>query len=479
MSDWPALPRDQLLATLRARRAHDAPWREGRVWAGVYDPGAEVAATAREAYLDFLGENALYINFYPSLLGLEGDIVTRVKALLNAPAGACGNFTSGGTESIGLAMKAARDQARATRGIDSGGEIVLARTAHPAFHKAAHLLGMKVVITECDAGYRADPAAFAAAIGDKTVALVASAPCYSHGVVDPVPALAALARERRLWLHVDACVGGIFLSTMRRLGLAVPPFDLGIDGVTSLSVDLHKFGYAAKNASVVLYRSKAERRHALYANAHTTGYALVNSTMSSTRSGGPIAGAWATLNALGAAGYEAIVRETLAATARLREGVAAIGGLRVLGEPAMCMFTVASVTPDAGPSVFVIEDEMLARGWHLQTQFSAPGTPANLHFSVNRSNVAQVDALLADLRASVQAAQAAPRIDATPLVQAVLAMRAAPGGLQIAPLLAALGAGGGGGPFPSRWAPINTLLDALPDDVVDELLVAYANELYA
>jgi glutamate/tyrosine decarboxylase-like PLP-dependent enzyme len=474
--DWPAMPRDRLLATLRSHRRHDAPWREGRVWAGVYDPGDETAAVAREAYLEFLGENALYINLYPSLLQLENEVVTRVKWLLRAPEGACGNFTSGGTESILLAVKAARDRARAERGIGAG-EIVLARTAHPAFHKAAHLLGMKVVMTEFDADYRADPAAFARALSPATVMLVASAPCYSHGVVDPVPALADLAQRHGLWLHVDGCVGGLYLSLMRLQGLGaeVPPFDLSVEGVSSLSADLHKYGYASKNASVVLYRSKALRRHALYANAHTTGYALVNSTALSSRSGGPIAGAWATLQSLGQEGYAAIVRETMDATKRLRAGVATIPGLRVLGRPAMCMFTVAS----EAASVFVIEDEMLARGWHLQTQFATPGTPANLHFSVNRSNVRHVDALLADLGASVEAARQAAPIDVQPLLQTVMQAMAAGPGLQIGPLLAQLGGAAEGSPFPARWAPINTLLDALPDAMVDQLLLDYANELYA
>ncbi len=451
-------------------KAHDARWREGRVWAGVYDAGAEAMAASREAYAEFLTENALYVNLYPSLLALENEVIGTVKELLRAPAGGCGTLTSGGTESILLACKAARDRARDERGI-AAPEMVLARTTHPAFHKAAQLLGYRVVLTEIGADFRAVPAAYAAAINPNTVLLVRSAPCYSHGVVDPIAALAELAARHGLWLHVDACVGGLFLAFMRRMGLAVPAHDFTLDGVSSISADLHKYGYAAKGASAVLWRSKALRRHALYANAHTTGYALVNSTALSSRSGGPIAAAWATLNVLGESGYREIVRQTLAATTRLREGVARIAGLRVLGEPAMCMFTLAS----SEASVFVIEDEMLARGWHVQTQFAAPGTPANLHLSVNRSNVAQVDAFLADLAASVAAARAAPRVDVAPLVAAV--QQALQGPLDMAALLGAIGVGGSA--LPERWATINTLLDALPDAVVDRLLVEYANLLYA
>jgi sphinganine-1-phosphate aldolase len=473
-------PAEQLLQALQGFRAQDARWREGRVWAGVYDAGAEAEALSKAAYTEFLSENALYINLYPSVLALEREVVGWMKTKLRAPADGAGNFTSGGTESITLAMKAARDHARALRGI-SAGEVVLCRTTHPAFHKAAHLLGLSVRITEMDAHHRADPAAYAAALTPNTVMLVASAPCYSHGVVDPVEAIAALAQQHGLWMHVDACVGGLYLSTMRELGHDVPAFDFTVPGISSMSCDLHKYGYTAKNASVVLFASRALRQHALYANAHTTGYALVNSTIASSRSGGPMAAAWATTQLLGTGGreggYARIVRDTWAATQRLREAMGRIPGLRVLGDPVMCMFTVAC----DGGSVFVIEDAMLDRGWHVQTQFQAPGTPANLHLSVNASNVAQVEAFIADLVEATAQARATPAIDVAPLVQQVLkaVSESARSGQPppIEGLLAALGAEGGA--MPSRWAPINTLLDALPDAVVDALLVAYANTLYA
>lgn len=464
--------KDELLAQLRRIRSHDVPWREGRTFAGVYDPGAVAADAAAAAYAEFSSENALYVNFYPSLLQLEAEVLARVKTLVRAPDGACGNLTSGGTESILLACKAARDSAAAERGVRNG-EIVLARSAHPAFHKAAHLLGLRVVITEFDAGFRADAAAMAAAITPRTVMLVASAPCYSHGVVDPVPALAQLAQRHSLWLHVDGCVGALFMGFMREAAMPVPPFDFSIDGVSSISADLHKYGYAPKGAGSLVYCSRGLRRHALYANAHTSGYALVNPTALSSRSGGPIAAAWATLQVLGDDGYRRIVQQTMAATAQLRAGIAAIDGLSVLGEPAMCMFALAC--RDA--SVFEIEDQMRERGWHLQSQFSAPGTPANLHFSINHNNVPHVAALLADLRASVEAARRVPVPDVQPLVRLVLDALREPGAFDIDRLLGAVGASSGR--LPQRWALINTLLDALPDSAVDALLVEYANRLYA
>jgi sphinganine-1-phosphate aldolase len=464
--------KDDVLAALKQFKSHDARWREGRVWAGVYDAGSEVEAVAKSAYTEFLNENALYINMFPSVLALETEVVNWVKQLLRAPAEARGNFTSGGTESITLAMKAARDSAAPKLG-DARGEVIICRTTHPAFHKAAHLLGMKVIITEMTASFQADVAAYERAITPHTVMLVGSAPCYSHGVIDPTEALSNLAQKHKLWLHVDACVGGIFLSTMRKIGMAVPTFDFTYEGVSSMSADLHKYGYTAKNASTVIFRSAALRRHALYANAHTTGYALVNSTIASSRSSGPIAAAWATIQTLGDDGYQRIVQGTMAATTRLREGVNAIDGLRVMAEPIMCMFTMQCDVA----SVFVIEDEMLARGWHVQTQFQAPGTPANLHLSINQSNVAHVEAFLADLKSSVEAARQAPTIDVQPLVAMVMQALQDPQSMDLNALMSQLG--GGAGKMPERWAMINTLLDALPDAVVDELLLEYANGLYA
>jgi glutamate/tyrosine decarboxylase-like PLP-dependent enzyme len=467
-------PADEVLRRLDAYRQHDVPWREGRVLAGVYDPGEEVAAVTRAAYAMFLSENALYPNYFPSLLQIENDVVRALADLLRGDEQTVGSCTSGGTESIMLAVKAARDKFRAERPEVTAPEMVLARTAHPAFHKAGHYLGVRPVVTEFDpATFRADPAAYERAITPNTILLVASAPCYSHGAVDPVPQVAALAAERGLLCHVDACVGGIHLSVMRRAGYDVPAFDFSAPGVTTISVDMHKYGYAAKNTSALLYRDRDLRRYALYACAATTGYAVINTTVLSSRSGGPLAGAWATLNLLGEEGYQGIVREVQGATARLIAGVRAIEGLRVLGEPDMCMFALAS----DDLNVFELDDALARRGWWLQPQFSAPGAPASLHMSVNRSNVARVDELLEALAASVAEVRASPSVgDVGALRAEVERLMASPGPETFA-RIAAL-AGMTPGQMPSGFARINTVLDALPDAVVEMLLVEYLNTLY-
>jgi glutamate/tyrosine decarboxylase-like PLP-dependent enzyme len=473
------LSKQELLETLRAYRQRDVRWREGRVMAGVYDPGLEVEGIAKAAYMEFLSENALYPNFYPSLIALENDVVNAMKSLLRAPkdSGCCGNFTSGGTESIMLAVKAARDEARALRNVTAP-EIVVCRTTHPAFHKAAHYLGLRVVVTEFAPDYRADLGAYRAAINANTVLIVGSAPCYSHGVVDPIPQLGQLALERGVRLHVDACVGGVQLSVMRGAGMAVPEFDLSVPGVSSLSVDLHKYGYAPKNASVILYGSRRLRRFAMYANAETTGYSVINTTVLSSKSGGPLAGAWATLRTLAEPGYTHIVQTVMDATHRALGGINAIPELEVLGTPDLCVFTFAP-RPEhrARVNVFELEDEMAIRGWSLQAQPSAPGTPANLHISLNLSNAPHVDAMLSDLRACVAVVQTREPIDVDALLGAVMAVLEEPDEHTLETLLGLVGVTGGA--LPERYALINTLLDALPDAHVNGLLVQYLDSVYA
>jgi glutamate/tyrosine decarboxylase-like PLP-dependent enzyme len=472
------LAKHELLATLQTYRSHDVPWRSGRVMAGIYDPGAAVEEVAKAAYTEFLTENALYPNFYPSLLKLEIDTVRMIANLLGGNQQTVGNLTSGGTESIMLAVKAARDWARVTHPQIQTPEIVLCVTAHPAFHKAAHYLGLNVRVTPMNLEtFRADPAAMQAAITPNTILLVGSAPCYSHGVVDPIPAIAALATEHGLLCHVDACVGGIHLSVMRDLGYSVPPFNMSTPGVTSLSTDLHKYGYAAKNASVILYRDAQLRRFAMFSCAKTTGYAVINPTVLSSKSGGPLAGAWATINHLGMEGYRTIVREVQQATQQVIAGVQSLPELEVLGQPDMCMFTMAARLGQQSLNIFALDDAMVARGWFLQPQFSAGGGPANLHVSVNRSNLSQIDAFLPALKESIAEVQGMGSVgDVEQLKQNVMHLLQNPGPATFAQI--ATLAGMTPGQMPTRFAQINTVLDLLPDDLVDLLLIEYLNSIY-
>jgi len=292
-------------------------------------------------------------------------------------------------------------------------------------------------------------------------------------VIDPIAEIGELAREKGVLFHVDACVGGFYLSFLRKMGYPVPDFDFAVPGVTSISADLHKYGYAAKGASTVLYRNKEIRRYQLFACAETTGYTLINTTILSSKSGGPMAGAWAVLNYLGEEGFLHIVRTVHEATQRLIRGINEIPELRVLGEPAMCLL---SFTSDQ-INLFQLADAMARRGWYIQAQPSTPVTPRSLHISVNYGNAHQVDALLADLREAVEEVKRATPID-TENVRAMVAWALQSPDPQEAfqQLMGTVGIEGT--ELPEELALINEILDLLPDPLADALLVDYFNDLY-
>lgn len=475
--------RDQILAALTDMKSRDLATEGGAAFAYVYDSGErEAAALAAQAYMMFLGANGLDPTAFPSLLRMENEIVGFCARHLGGGPEAAGSFTSGGTESLILAVKTARDWARVHRPEVVRPEVIIPVTAHASLHKAAHYLGVTVVSTPVDPhSFKADVAAMRAAITANTILLTASAASYAHGVIDPIAEIGQLALARGLLFHVDGCIGGFLLPYFRRLGASVPAFDLSVPGVTSVSMDLHKYGYAPKGASVIVYRDKALRRHQLYACADWTGYAVINATVQSTKSGGPIAAAWTLLRALGDAGYLELARRTLAATQQIVAGVRAIAGLRVLGEPEMSLLAFTSDSPGdhgGGPLLFAIADAMTRRGWLVQPQLHGHGAPASLHLTISAGHLAVVDRFLADLRAAVEEVRAA---GPDPLLGMLLG---AAGGLDFASLgdagftqaLALVGVQDG--KLPERMAPIHTLLDTLPPAVREAALLAFLNDLY-
>lgn len=468
------LSKQEILKTLQAFKSRDMDWKAGKVWCYVYNPGEDPAEVTHQAYLSFLSENGLDPTVFPSMLKLETDVVRAMIHLLRGDSNAVGHLTTGGTESIMLAVKTARDMARATKPHIREAEMVLPKTAHAAFHKAAHYLSVTPVLVDIDPQtFKVRAEDMRAAITPNTILLVASAPNYSQGVVDPIAEIGKLAQEKDLLFHVDACVGGLHLSFMRKLGYDSPDFDFTVPGVTSISTDLHKYGYAAKGCSVIMYRSKDIRKYQIFACTDTTAYTLINPTVLSTKSGGPMAGAWAILNFLGEEGYKKIIQEVQEGTIKLIEGINAIDGLQVLGEPAMCMFSFKSDVIN----VYQLADEMNKRGWYLQGQFSTPLTPRNLHISVNHGTLHNVDALLRDLRECVDVVKAKPALDSAGIQAMVDAA------LQSADPEAAFGqlaasAGLTGTELPSEMALINEVLDALPDELCNVFLVNYFNDLY-
>lgn len=452
----------------------DVDWQSGRVLTGVYDPGQQAHELAVQAYTRFLAHNALYVNMYPSLARLEQEVVASVLMLLRGGDEAVGNITSGGTESILMAVKTARDQARANRPEVRDPQIVLPVTAHPAFLKAAHVCGLKVVQTPVDAqGFRADISAFEEALGPDTVLAVGSAPNFSHGTIDPVEAMSEAARERGILFHVDACVGGIYLSLLRRMGEPVRDFDFSLPGVTSISTDLHKYGYVPKNASVVLYRNRELRQHAWFVCTGTTEYAVINPTMQSTRTGGPVAAAWAMFRYMGEAGFGELVRRSQHATAEMLSAIADLEGIEVLGDPEMCMFTLASDTLN----VFEIDDGMRERGWHMIPQFACGGSPANLHVSVSDANVAHTAEFLADLDAVVaQLRERGSDVDLARIEQVVAEVQGESAEAVMGALMPVVGLEGA--ELPERMAALNTAMNLLPASTRDAILTLYFNMMY-
>ncbi|MGW9447601.1 pyridoxal phosphate-dependent decarboxylase family protein [Streptomyces sp. NPDC055632] len=478
----PARSAAEVLAELRGLREADAPTRGGRTFAYVYDAGVEgLDELAAAAYTSFATVNGLDPTVFPSVARLENDVVGAVAALLGAP-GAQGTFTSGGTESILLAVKAARDHARAERGVTAP-QLVLPSTAHAAFHKAAHYLGLEAVVVPVDPDtFRADARAIGAAVTDRTALVVASAPSYAHGVVDPVAEIAAAAAGRGVLCHVDACIGGWLLPHLRRAGRKVEPFDLSVPGVTSLSVDLHKYGYADKGASVVLYRDAGLRRHQYFAHAGWPGYPVVNPTVQGTKSGGLLAQAWAVLRYVGEDGYTALAGRVAEASDRLLAGLRAIPGVRVLGDPAAGLVSFTVLDGAGGPDLSLLlhlADEMRGLGWYLQPQLSFDGLPPNLHLTLTPATAGRVDALVEDLGTALAAARALPPLTADPALVGFAARLdpAALGPDEIAAVLAFAGLDGDGG-LPARTAPVLVLLDAMPGPLKERLLAEFVGSVF-
>ncbi|MEJ2886430.1 pyridoxal phosphate-dependent decarboxylase family protein [Actinomycetospora aeridis] len=462
-----------VLARLEALRTGDLPTHGGRTLAYVYDSGlADADEIGRTALASFGATNGLDPTAFPSLAAMERDLIAFARPLFHAPPEAVGTVTSGGTESILLAVQTARDAATVERPA-----MVAPTTVHGAFHKAAHYFGVELVTVDVDpTTMRAAPAAMAAAmdaLGDRLVLVAVSTPSYAHGVVDPVAPIAAAAAARGVRCHVDACIGGWVLPWS---GFA-EPWDFAVPGVTSLSADLHKYAYTPKGVSLLLHRDPALRRPQFFASADWPGYTMLNATMQSTRSGGPIAAAWAVVQHIGDDGYRVLVRTTLDATRELAAAIRATTHLDLAAEPDASLL---AVTTDDALDVFTLADEMGERGWFVQPQMAFRGMPATLHLTVSAATASGVGDGVEALRASVDAAVAAGPVVVAPELRAAAAQldpatlddAAFDGLLQIAGL-----GGDGTVAVPARMAPVNALLDAAPPRLREALLIAFLDRL--
>ncbi len=389
--------RDEILSQMRTIKEKDMKWQDGRIFSLVYSAGDEVLELLKEAHAMFMSENGLNPGAFPSLRKFETETLAMVTELLHGDDQVVGNMTTGGTESILMAVKTAREYALSRNPDLKDMEIVLPLSAHPAFEKACHYFGLTPVHTPLKEDFRADVVAYKRAISSKTILCVGSAPSYPQGVIDPIEELADIALQRDILFHVDACVGGMMLPFVRKLGYPLRQFDFNVPGVTSMSCDLHKYGYAAKGASVVLYRTPELRRHQFFVYTEWPGGIYPSPTMVGTRPGGSIAAAWAVMNFLGEAGYLRIAKAVMDTTREVIEAIEKMDDVHVLSQPDMSIFAIASDELD----VYAIGDEMSLMGWHMDRQ----QFPASLHVTMNYSHVQSYKQFIQDLETAVKKAR--------------------------------------------------------------------------
>jgi len=380
---------ETILGLMEKIHQSDQEWKTGKMFGFVFDPGDEDSRLLEKAFMDFAHLNRLNPTSFPSVRKFENEIVSMCANLLHGDENVVGSLTSGGTESIIMTVLVAREMAKNKNTSGFKPELVMPVTAHPAFLKACHYLNITPRLIPVREDKRVDVNKFTEAINKNTILLVCSAPCYPFGVVDPVVEIAPIAEKQKKLLHVDACMGGFMLPFMKELGYHVPAFDFSLPGVTSMSLDAHKYGYAMKGASIILYRNPEMRMKQFFIYPDWPGGIFASTAMAGTRSGGPVAGAWAIMNHLGKEGYYKIVRQVMNATIKIISAVRSIPGLDVISNPDMSIIAITSENQD----IFTIADLMEAKGWHLDRQ----QFPDSLHLTISRGNAQVVDEFIRDL----------------------------------------------------------------------------------
>lgn len=384
--DW-----ETLAADMEARAAQDVKWRDGKTAVYVFNAGADVAKVQKEAYSAFMSENGLGPIAFPSLKQMEDEVISMGLSLLHAPEGAAGNITSGGTDSITMAIKTARDYARSEGRLKGQGNLVLPWSAHPAFDKAAKMMDLDIRRIPCR-DFLADPQAMGDAIDANTIMMVGSAPCFPYGLMDPIAELGEVAAAKNVWLHVDACVGGYFAPFAKMNGVDLAPFDFEVPAVKSISADLHKYGYAAKGASTVLFRSEELRSHMAFDCDDWPGGRMITPTLAGTRPGGAIAAAWAVMNYLGVEGYKAKQGLVCEVRQHIQDGVQKMG-FEIVGNPQLGLIAFYHPNYDS----FALWGKMMERGWFT----SVTTEPKSLHLMLSPFHAAVKEQYLSDLQASV------------------------------------------------------------------------------
>ena len=388
-------PPEALLADMRAMKSGDADWQGGKVPLYVFKAEDSVTEIGRAAFFEYFSENALGAGrAFPSVKRLEDEVVGMALGLFNAPDGARGFMSTGGTESIVLAVQACRDWSRKQRQAPTHrGNIVASETLHPAFNKGAKLMDLEMRRAPVGADLRMDLAAVEALIDDDTIMLVGSAPNFPYGMIDPIAALGEIATRRGVWLHVDACVGGYLAPFVRMIGRPIPDFDFVVPGVSSLSADLHKFGFCPKPASTVFYRDADKAQHHLFDADVWPNGRFVTTTIVGTRPAGGAAGAWAVLNHLGVDGFKRVATNLMSFIDAYKDGIRATPGLHIHGAPDLSIVAYGSDEFD----IFRVAEVMGAKGW-------LPGLvqrPKGIHRMMSMFHAPVLDQYLDDMRAAI------------------------------------------------------------------------------
>lgn len=401
--------RQQVLAEIDALQAEESSrWRDGYVSGAVYHGDDEHIDFLNQVYARCSQANPLHADLWPSVVKYEAEIVSMTGHMLGADHvgqddEVCGTVSSGGTESIMLAMKTYRDRARQVRGIRHP-QMVAPTTAHAAFDKASRYFGIELVKVPVGRDFRADVEQTRKAIGRNTIVVVGSAPAFPHGVIDPIEELSELARARGIGFHTDACLGAFVLPFARELGYPVPKFDFRLPGVTSISADTHKYGYAAKGTSVVLYRSPELRRFQWYTTTDWPGGLYLSPTFAGSRPGALSAACWAAMLSIGTEGYRSATKKILETAATVRAGIEAIDGLRVLGDP---LWVIAFASDEL--DIYRVMDFMTKRRWNL----NGLHRPACVHLCVTlrHTEPGVAERFLADLRDAVAHVRTEPKTE--------------------------------------------------------------------
>ena len=398
------LPYEEVLAQLDAYGAEDPDYKNAKTWSLVYYKDEEYTHFLSQAYEKYMSANGLNPTAFKSLKRFENDIISFTAELLHAGETVSGCVTSCGTESCMLAVKAYRDYARQARHVTHP-EMIVSQTAHVAWFKGAEYFGVKVRVCPLDENYRIDLKEVKKRINRNTIMILGSAPEYPHGIIDPIAELGALGLAHKIPVHVDCCVGGYLLPFMEQAGADLPVFDFRAAGVTGMTADIHKYGFAAKGCSCVLYADPAYFRAQCFVKHDWPGGVFASPAFLGTRPGGAYAAAWAAIKANGRLGYVEMAKKTMENAARIKAGIREIPELEIIGDPLCSLISYRSVDP-VNCNIFAIGDKMQEKGWHIDRLQH----PDALHAMITCSHTDAVDAYLADLRDAVSAVRGQPAL---------------------------------------------------------------------